>query len=343
MKVDSNYSHLNFETRQTLDWSIEARMKYNWEDVWIPYKAADRILGNLKRMINRPRSLRPLNALILGPSGNGKSSLLGRLLDSYPPEKVDAPGLPEGALVLGASGNGKSSLLNQLGIENPRFGVPWGWITPVVPVITPANANERSILSGLLHGLKAPYSKHDTTGDLYDRLVNGLDACQTRIVTVDELHNMMRGGKRADESLRVLKNISSILGIPMIYAGTEDALRVLRYDRQLASRVTIFRLPLWENNEELEYLLRMREGSISLRKASRLWKEPKRSRIFKFSQVFDSDPEPKSGILDNILKLVKLSSDEALLDGSEEITIAHLNKVAEEYGWHEAHEEPDEV
>lgn len=315
------YDHLNKETKETVNQTKELRIAHNWKDWWIRYRKADEILQELEKALLRPVSIRPLNELIVSPAGNGKTALLSRFRETH-------------LAIISAAGNGKTALVLEFSGRHPEQTTPDVQIMSVIYVLTPPSPNEGRMLSAILKGLGYPDYDKGTVASRERMVLNALNMCQTRLILVDEVHNMLGGYKRAEEALRVLKNISSSIGIPIVFAGTEDALTVLKYDPQLTTRLNVIEIPLWKNDEEFRRLLFLFEGTLSLMKPSQLWKDPKATKVFELSAAFDSNPDKRrAGILVNILKLIRYAADLAITDGTEQITINHLEQAAAKWGW----------
>lgn len=328
--------YLTEQTKATLKMSLAERIAYNWEDSWIRYDAADEILGELEDAFNRPTAIRPLNGLIVAPPGNGKTALLGEVRGTHPWTTTSHTAGDSGANILltSTAGNGKTAIMNRTWTTHPEFDTEPVVVKPVVYVLTPADCNEGKLWSELLRGLG--YSDYDRGSLLMKKriVLNALKKCGTRLILVDEIHNMLGGRAKAEKSLAVLKNISTETGRPIVFAGTEAASEVLEYDTQLTTRLDRLEIPLWKKGRELGRLLHGIESTLSLRNPSNLHEDPLMSKIYSLSAAFDTNPDKKRpGILVNILKVTRFAAGYAIKDGTERITTAHLERAAEKKGW----------
>jgi ribosomal protein S8 len=285
--------HLLPDVASTLAWPVEKRIEQIWSDSFVPYPAAEQIIEKIERLRSRPRTIRPQNLLITGPPGNGKSAILNEFLE-----------------------------------RNPEQFTPEVTVKPVVIAEVPAGAGEGRLLGSILRrlGYSEDWDKGST--DLKTRKVlNTLKRCRVEILGIDEVNNLMEGGKMAWESLRTLKEISNELGLPIVFAGTEEALVVLREDTQLTTRVDAMRLRPWEYGNDFCRLLCNLESTLSVAHPSRLYSREKAALILDLTASLN--PRRRKGILFDIIKLVKTSAELVVRDGSEIIGKETLTRVAD--------------
>jgi type II secretory pathway predicted ATPase ExeA len=324
------YPHLLPEVTETLSLPAEQRIRFNSIDRFVRYPLADEILGRLERLRTRPRTIRPQSILLSGPAGNGKTALLEEFLETH--RSANSPVAPSeekpNLLLTGQPGSGKTALLQELVTLHPGRSTPSVEIKPVVR-IEATSPGEGRLLSAILRGLGYDEDWDRGTIDAkLRRVLNGLHMCHVELLAIDEFHNMLNGGKRMYESLRIIKTISNLLQLPIVLSGTEDALTVLRNDRQLLTRFEVVKLPLWEDNQAyIDFLYRF-EATLSLSKPSHLYSKEKAPVILELSKALD--PERKPGVLYSVIKLVRLAAEAGLRDGSERIEIMHLRQVAED-------------
>ena len=318
-----SYDHLTELTRATLSWSKPDRIAYNWRDSWIKYRVADEILSDLEEAFNRPSAMRPLNELIVAPPGNGKTALLHEIGEAHPNVLITSP-----------PGNGKTGILRAEVNTHPEVGAKEVEVKPVVYALTPADCNEGKLWSEFLKRLG--YPNYDIGPVITKKriVLNALIQCQTKLILVDEVHNMLVGRAKAEKSLAVLKNISTETGRPIVFAGTNDAREVLEFDTQLTTRLTMHEIPIWKNDYEFARLLYGMQATLSLHNLSSLHEDPLRTKIFDLSKGFDTNPTLKhSGILVNVLNLVRFAAGYAIRDGTEKILSKHLELAASKKQW----------
>lgn len=324
------YRHLLPEVTETLSLPLEERIRFNSMDRFVKYPLADEILGRLERLRTRPRTIRPQNIILSGPAGNGKTALLEEFLETHRATKpLVAPGEKKANLLLtGQAGNGKTALLQEFVTRHPGHSTPSVELSPVIR-IEATSPGEGRLLSAILRGLSYDEDWDRGTIDAkLRRVLNGLHMCRVELLAIDEFHNMLNGGKRMYESLRIIKTISNLLQLPIVLSGTDDALMVLRSDPQFLTRFEVVKLPLWEDNQAYVDFLYRFEATLSLSKPSHLYGKEKAPVILELSKAIDPGGEP--GVLYSVIKLIRLAAEAGLKDGSEQIEVMHLRRAAED-------------
>jgi hypothetical protein len=90
----SGFDHLGVEARTALNLPLEERIAYALDDHWIGYSRAQQTLDTLSDLMNHPPTLRMPNLLVVGESGNGKSTVIAQrdsLLDRTSPGTQHRP------------------------------------------------------------------------------------------------------------------------------------------------------------------------------------------------------------------------------------------------------------
>jgi hypothetical protein len=100
------------------------------------------------------------------------------------------------------------------------------------------------------------------------------------------------------------------LQIPIIAAGTAEALHAIQSDDQLANRFEPISLPRWSYGEEYQELLRTLEALLPLRCPSHLAKPMLAEKILSAAE----------GILGEVVSIVTRAAVRAVKCGSESIT-----------------------
>ena len=290
--IQLSHTHLLPEVAQTMSWSLDKRIAQVWSDSFISYPASEKITFKIDQIRRRPRSIRPQNLLITG----------------YP-------------------GTGKTAILNEVYRRNPEVNTPDFIRKPVIFAETPAGAGEGRLLGAILRALG--YHSDWDRGSIDSKtrkVLNALQKCQVELLMIDEVNNLLGGGKKTWEALRTLKEISNQLRIPIVFAGTEDAAVVLEEDSQLTSRIDVTRLRTWEYCKEFAKLLYDVESTIPLARPSRLYSKEMALEILKLSSSLN--PQNRKGVLFDILKLVRSSAEYELRNGSEIISFETLKLMA---------------
>lgn len=232
------FSHLKPEARALLDLPKEARIHEMKRDQWIGYPTAKGAIDRLEELLAHPRVVRMPNLLIIGRTNNGKTQILKRFCELHPA----TDNIGDGAVSV-----------------------------PVLYVQAPTVPDERRLYTDILDKLFAKYSYSDHPAKLLSRVKDLLSKVGVRMLIIDELNNLVSGTTaRQRQFLTVLKYLSNELQIPLVGAGTEDAVRAIQTDPQLSNRFTPITLPRWPMGADFRRLMATCEQVIPLRSPSNL-------------------------------------------------------------------------
>jgi type II secretory pathway predicted ATPase ExeA len=262
----------------------QGRIKFIKQKKWIGYPQAKRVLDRLDVLRDSERSERAVGMLVVGESNNGKSRTLKHFLKQNPP-------------YLGED--------NELKI-------------PVLYVESPPEPNEKRFYEEILDALCAPSRPTEKSDVKFQRVMNLLKKAEVRVLIIDEIHNIIAGSSTKQRVfLNVIKYISNKLQLPIVCAGTKDALNAISTDNQLSNRLPPYQLIEWTDNEDYLRLLASYELITPLKKASNLYEEPLASIILKMSE----------GLIGEINEIIQLAAEKAILDGEERITSSILANI----------------
>lgn len=234
--------------------------------------------------------------------------------------------MPNMALV-GETNNGKTMILEKFYrsqaldeksfVENPRL--------PILLLQTPPEPDEGRLYSDILLKLFSTSGTRETASSKLQRIQTLLSSLKTQMIILDEFQHALAGtGKRLRRFLNGIKYIGNELSIPIVVAGTLETLAVLQSDPQVANRFEPMILPRWEMDHDFQRLLATIEPKLGLEKSSNLHEPQLAKRIIDESE----------GTIGEIMKLLRTLSKEAIMSGSECITLemlesGHLKKI----GW----------
>jgi Cdc6-like AAA superfamily ATPase len=203
-----------FEQDELLDPTANERINRIWRPCWIDYPAGRYGIRRLDRLLVQPKNARPPCCLIIGEPNHGKTALARRfqLLRNPRPTNTDEKGC-----------------------------------VPVVFVEAPPISNQAALYTNILRAVHAPFSPSAQAFRQLDEVLRFLTKLRTRVLIVDELHNILHSNAR-DRGIfmNVLKHLSNVLQISLVGIGTKEVLRVVQTDQQLGSRFEKFELPKWE-------------------------------------------------------------------------------------------------
>lgn len=217
--------------------TTKERIRLAREDTWIGYAAARSGLQRLEDLIDHPKSPRMPNLLVVGDSGNGKTSLVAHFRDLHPP-------------VIKPDGRGEQ---------------------PVVVMTMPAEPSEARFWSDVIAAMGVARNDSGSVQAKMSQAMLLLQSLKCRALIVDEIHNVLNGNlPRQKQMLAMLKNLGSRLMIPIVAVGTEAAKRTLQTDPQLANRFEALVLPKWVLGDEFRSLLVSFERLLPLLERSNL-------------------------------------------------------------------------
>lgn len=275
-----HYAHLHAAVQPLADEGTEARVRRIRTDRWIAYARANAALAAMEDLLSFPKRMRMPNLLLVGPTNNGKTMIVEKFRRAHPP--LSAADTTDGVAML-----------------------------PVLRVQMPPGPDESRLFGAILEGLGVPFGPRDRVAAKQDMTVRMMRATNTRLLVIDELHNLLSGTTLQQRRLlNLLRWLGNELQIPLVGVGTAEALRAIRSDDQLVNRFSPFALPPWEDDEEYRRLLATLEAVLPLRKASHLDDPVMASRILTAAE----------GVLGEIIAVVVQAAVLAVESGTERIT-----------------------
>lgn len=139
-----------------------------------------------------------------------------------------------------------------------------------------------------------------------------------RVLLIDEVHNVLLGhAAQQRQLLAVVKSLVNELWLPLVVAGTPDAIRAVGTDGQLSTRFKAFGLPRWELNREFLQLLASFEAILPLAEPSNLATREMAIKLFELS----------SGTIGGVVDSLKDAVTLALREKRERIDAALLSRL----------------
>ncbi len=283
--IRNDHSHLHPDVVPLVHRSANERILHHWPKIFIGYSRAEQVLSRLSALRDAPKRHRPRNLLIYSVTGNGKSSLI-----------------------------------NEFVSQNPRYEdseSDWAQI-PVLQIQAPAKPDENRFWNNVLSALPMVFRPTENVARKEALALHAMRGSNMKVLVIDEIHNILTG--RLDQQrffLTVLKNMSNELQIPIVAAGTIDALRAIMADSQLASRFDRLQLPEWRLNDEFLQLLASFELMIPLQRASNLIDDDIAQYLYVMS----------GGVMGELSEILMRAALAAIEDGSERISKQTLQKL----------------
>lgn len=229
-------NHVNEDVEPVLELPNDERIAYCKSDRWIGYTRATQTLQQLDQLLLYPKSLRMPNVLIVGRSGNGKSSILERFSNRHPVQ-VTATGSP---------------------------------VAPVLRISMPETPDESEFWSVILWAMGISHGDRDPSTMKKRQAKSVLGYAGVRVLVIDEFNNLTTAGRRAGDLLAAIKGLSNDLKLSVVAAGTQAAIHALNSDPQMRSRFEPIALDRWRLDTEYLRFLASYEKLLPLSEPSGL-------------------------------------------------------------------------
>ncbi len=295
--MSGDIAHLGPAARMAVHLPQEERIAFARALHYVPYTRAEQALQTLADLLEHPRTLRMPNLLLVGESGNGKTTVLDRFRGMHPV----------------SSRSGGEAL------------------APVITMQMPSEPSETRFWTELLLALHIAHRDTDPVQRKKNQAQSVLGYVGCRMLVIDEFHNVLLGHARQQRHfLGVLKNLSNELCLPIVVAGTRDAVRTLHTDPQLSSRFEAFGLPRWKLDREFLRLLASFERLLPLEAPSELAGREMAVRLHAMSEgtigrlALTLTRAAVQAIRDG-----KERIDRKVLDGAEMVRLSDYNKMAD--------------
>ena len=254
----------------------------------VNYKKAENIINRFKCIIEQVQSYRMRGMLILGPSGNGKTTLLLFMMKLY-----------------GRIQNEETGEFSQL----------------VVYSTAPTGCDQKQFLIFLLETLGCP-TVYKTRNEMFRQVIQILKHLGVKVLIIDEFQQLMEGTPRQQaDILTMIKMISDKASVSIVGAGLEKAKNALLHDEQLFYRLPPIDLPLWttkpEGIKEYRGMLKTFDEWLPLRQKSNLGSITMAKKINEITR----------GLLGEVAALLKASAIYAIETGVECISESLIENV----------------
>lgn len=178
---------------------------------------------------------------------------------------------PPCAVLHGDTNNGKTTITIKFQKDHmPETGqAAEVSFIPVLRVETPPIIEIDAFFRQVLWTIRAPLPGKVKKGALMDQAMTLLAKIGTKLLVIDEIHNILAGrSEQRDQYLKTLKYLSNVLKIPIVTVGTLEALRAMQTDGQIANRFEPFFIPRWKPDKDFAVFLATLCESMELEKKS---------------------------------------------------------------------------
>lgn len=236
----TNAPHLTHEAREVLEASKDERVYFALQDHWLGYTKATEALAAMRSLLERPRTTTSPSILLLGRSGNGKSTILKRFATQF----------------------------------EPTIRTTGDLTRPLVSMEMPPRAAEREFWSEMLIACGCAHRVTDPAAILKSQAYAVLRTLQPRVLICDELHNVLLSpGINQRLIMAHIRELTNKLQIHVVLAGTEIAQQAADADDQISRRLARRELPKWKLDRDFLRLLRSFEAVMPLPHPSNLASE----------------------------------------------------------------------
>jgi len=285
--VSKELAHLHESVRELAHEDNSTRIRHIRSERWITYARAEDALLQLDDLLTFPKRTRMPNLLLVGPTNNGKTMILEKFRRSHP------------ATAASATEHGAANV-------------------PVLMVQMPAAPDEARFFSAILKALNLPDMLPARAPKRQDAAVRVLDETAVRLLIIDEVHNILAGSRLHQRRLlNLLRWLGNELQIPLVAAGTAEALHAVQSDDQLANRFEPLILPRWTDGAQYRQLLGTLEVLLPLRHPSHLAKPALARKILASAE----------GVLGEVLTIVTRAATRAIATGIEAITVEVIDET----------------
>ena len=155
-------------------------------------------------------------------------------------------------LIYGVSGAGKSMLLQKFQRDHAPKSANRSGRRAIIATQMPPVPVVRSLYGEIVRTLDGNIRPTARLYELEHTAIGLLTHANPKLLIVDEFQHLLSCSAREQRAaLNMIKFLSNERRIPIIAAGTHEALHVMRFDPQIASRFEQMELPVWTESEEL--------------------------------------------------------------------------------------------
>ena len=275
--------------RKYLEMSDEERIYFIQKDKWIDYPLANKVLLKMQDILLKKKSIRSRGMLLYGDSNNGKTAILKKFYRNFSKDEyIDEDG----------------DLIH---------------LMPIVYVISESSSDESIMFSKILSAMNVPVNHKEKVTKKKEEVIYNLGIMKTKLIIIDEIQNVLQGPyNKMTQLITSLKTLNNTTAIPIILAGTQDAMSAISIDNQTKSRFKPLELPNWNNDENFSRFITTIEAMLPLKKASNLYQN---------YELLTYLHELSNGCIGEVIDILKDASIYAIRTKSERITEKEIKEI----------------
>ena len=275
--------------RKYLEMSDEERIYFIQKDKWIDYPLANKVLLKMQDIFNAPKSIRSRGMLLYGDSNNGKTAILKKFYRNFSKDEyIDEDG----------------DLIH---------------LMPIVYVISESSSDESVMFSKILSAMNVPVNHKEKVTKKKEEVIYNLGIMKTKLIIIDEIQNVLQGPyNKMTQLITSLKTLNNTTAIPIILAGTQDAMSAISIDNQTKSRFKPLELPNWNNDKNFSRFITTIEAMLPLKQASNLYQN---------YELLTYIHELSNGCIGEVIDILKDASIYAIRTKSERITKKEIKEI----------------
>jgi Cdc6-like AAA superfamily ATPase len=172
-------------------------------------------------------------------------------------------------LIYGVSGAGKSMLLEKFKRDHAPKRANRNGQRAIIATQMPPVPVVRSLYGEIVRTLGGNVRPTARFYELEHAAISLLTHANPRILIIDEIPHLLSCSAREQRAaLNMVKFLSNDRRISVVAAGTHEALHVMRFDPQIASRFEQMELPVWTESDELRRFVAGYLAMLPIRKNS---------------------------------------------------------------------------
>jgi Cdc6-like AAA superfamily ATPase len=220
-------------------------------------------------------------------------------------------------LIYGVSGAGKSMLLEKFQRDHTQICERRSGRRMIVSTQLPPVPLLRSLYAEIIRSMNGDVSSGTRLHQLECTAVDMLAHASPRML-IDEIQHLLSCSAREQRAaLNAIKYLASKMRVSIVAAGTHEALHVMRFDPQIASRFGQLELPVWTESQELRRFIAGYLALLPLKKAA--------ADIDK--RFVEYLLELSDGVTGRIVDVLRRTALQGLTDKSKRVGLTQLQYV----------------